>query len=107
MEILFLIIVWALLGLIPAYIAKNKGYNFGLWWFYGFMIWIVAFIHSLCLKDKNAPAANTYSYAPPVQQTKDSASVAQELKMFKELLDSGAITEEEYRIKKEQLLRKM
>jgi hypothetical protein len=39
-----------LLGLIPASIAKNKGRNFGLWWFYGAMIWIVAFPHSLLLK---------------------------------------------------------
>lgn len=26
------------LGLIPAFIAKEKGYSFGLWWFYGWML---------------------------------------------------------------------
>jgi len=40
----------ALLGLIPAFIAKYKGRSFGLWWFYGFMIWIIAIIHVLIIK---------------------------------------------------------
>ena len=44
-----IIILAVLLGLIPATIAKNKGRSLGLWWFYGAMIWIVAFPHSLLL----------------------------------------------------------
>lgn len=47
MEILILAV---LIGLIPAFIAKGKGRSFGLWWFYGALIWIVAFPHSLLLK---------------------------------------------------------
>ena len=43
------------LGLIPAFIAKEKGYSFGLWWFYGWMLFIVAIIHILLIPDKNAP----------------------------------------------------
>jgi hypothetical protein len=45
-----LIIVAALIGLIPATIAKNKGRSFGLWWFYGAMLFIVALPHSLLLR---------------------------------------------------------
>ena len=49
------LIVAALLGLIPANIAKKKGHSFGLWWFYGWMLFIVAIIHVQFIKDLNAP----------------------------------------------------
>jgi hypothetical protein len=39
-----------LIGLIPAFIAKNKGKSFLLWWFYGAMLFIVALVHSLLIK---------------------------------------------------------
>lgn len=39
-----------LLGLIPAVIAKGKGRSFGLWWFYGAALFIVALPHSLLMK---------------------------------------------------------
>jgi hypothetical protein len=45
----FLIIV-ILIGLLPAFIAKGKGQSFGLWWFYGSMLFIVALPHALLLK---------------------------------------------------------
>lgn len=47
MEILILA---ALIGLIPAAIASGKGRSFGLWWFYGAMLFIVALPHALLLK---------------------------------------------------------
>lgn len=48
------LVVAAGLGFIPASIAKNKGYSFGLWWFYGWMLFIVAIIHVSLIPDKNA-----------------------------------------------------
>lgn len=39
----------ALLGLIPAMIAQSKGRSFGVWWFYGAMIFIVALPHALIM----------------------------------------------------------
>ncbi|MBD2797742.1 zinc ribbon domain-containing protein [Xenorhabdus sp. 18] len=47
-----LVIISAFLGLIPAGIAASKGRSFGAWWFYGFLIFIVALIHSLVLESK-------------------------------------------------------
>jgi len=44
------LIFTALIALIPAKIASDKGRSFGLWWFFGFMIWIVAFPASLIIK---------------------------------------------------------
>lgn len=46
------LIIAAGLALIPANIAKKKGRSFGLWWFYGWMLFIVALIHSLLIKEK-------------------------------------------------------
>jgi hypothetical protein len=43
-----------LIGLIPALIAKGKGRSFGLWWFYGAAIFIVALPHALIMKPDNA-----------------------------------------------------
>lgn len=45
-----LIIVVVLLGLIPASIAKNKGYEFVTWWLYGALLFIVALPHALLMK---------------------------------------------------------
>lgn len=50
-----IIIVAALIGLIPAAIARGKGRSFGLWWFYGAMLFIVALPHSLLMRsDRSA-----------------------------------------------------
>ena len=43
-------IVAALLGLIPAMIARRKGRQFVLWWVYGLLLFIVALPHALLLK---------------------------------------------------------
>ena len=61
----------AILGLIPAYIASRKGRNFGQWWLYGFLIFIVALFHSLLLKPKQAlviEQAQETPVAPPPPQ---------------------------------------
>jgi hypothetical protein len=49
-----LIILAALLGLIPAAIAKGKGYDFALWWIYGALLFIVALPHALLMKPNPA-----------------------------------------------------
>lgn len=92
MEIYILwIIIAAGLGIIPANIAKTKGYdNFALWWLYGWMLFIVAIIHVSVIPDRSVPVI----YDNP----------AEELKKYKELLDQGIITQEEFDAKKEQLL---
>ena len=41
-----------LLGLIPATIAKKKGYSFWLWWLYGWLLFGVAIIHVMFISDK-------------------------------------------------------
>ena len=45
-----LFIIAALIGLIPAMIAKSKGRDFATWWLYGAALFIVALPHALLLK---------------------------------------------------------
>lgn len=96
MSYLVTLAIAALLGLIPANIAKKKGHSFGLWWFYGWMLFIVAIIHVQFITDYNAPK---------VVNTAAGQSVADEIKKYRELANQGAITEEEYQKKKEELLK--
>jgi hypothetical protein len=52
-ELIQILPLAVLIGLIPAFIARNKGRNFLLWWFYGAMMFIVALPHSLLIKSAN------------------------------------------------------
>ena len=49
-ELIEILQIAVLIGLIPAFIARSKGKNFALWWFYGAMFFIVALPHSLLIK---------------------------------------------------------
>lgn len=97
MEYMVTLILAALLGLIPGKIASDKGYSFVLWWFFGFMLFIVAIVAVMFLKDKNAPEQKSYNLP-------HSPSGADELIKYKELLDKGVITQEEFEAKKQQIL---
>lgn len=44
-----LVIIFAILGCIPATIAAKKGRSFFLWWIYGALLFIIALIHSLII----------------------------------------------------------
>lgn len=100
----------AILGVIPASIAKQKGYSFGEWWIYGWLLFIVAIIHVQFIPDKNASAAANIE--DKSKENKESPNIKQistqdpveELKTYKELLDEGVITEKEFEAKKKQLL---
>lgn len=104
MESIITLAVAAVLGFIPANIAKNKGHSFGLWWFYGWMLFIVAIIHVQFIEDYNAPKKEMNSITPH-NPSNLGYSTADEIKKYKELLDQGVITEAEFNRKKEQLLK--
>jgi len=44
-----IVVIAILIGLIPAAIAQSKGRSFGLWWFYGAAVFIVALPHALIM----------------------------------------------------------
>lgn len=51
---LIMIVIAAFLGLLPAFIARNKGRNFWLWWIYGWLFFIIALIHVMFISDLQA-----------------------------------------------------
>jgi uncharacterized protein (DUF983 family) len=61
--VLYLVII-AGLAFIPAYIAAKKGRNFGLWYIYGFFLWLIALIHSLCIRNEHDYEVPSYFYEP-------------------------------------------
>lgn len=90
-ELLSMLFFAAILGLIPGFIAKSKGYSFGAWWLYGFLIFIVAIIHVLFIPNKKN-----------IEQ-----KVINDLERYKKLFEEGIITEEEFDSKKEELKAKL
>ena len=77
MYLLLVLSMAAVLGLIPAYIAKEKGYSFGLWWLYGWMLFIVAIIHAVCLpRDMNETRGHPLFPILPRQQDRGQTSWA-------------------------------
>ena len=101
MELVLTLIVAAGLGLIPAYIAKEKGHSFALWWFYGWMLFIVAIVHVQFIEDYG-----THHQPEACVNTKDTTIIgsADEIKKYKELLDQEIITQQEFERKKRELL---
>ncbi len=57
----------AVLGLIPASIAKRKGRSFGLWWFYGFLFFLLSMIHVMLIADYSTHGKNNTDTADPGQ----------------------------------------
>lgn len=105
-DFILILIIAAGLAFIPASIAKNKGYDFWIWWFYGWMLWIIAIIHVALIRDKNAPQTTfiQQSPAPYYPPTTPSKSAADELIKYKELLDKGVITQQEFDARKKELV---
>jgi hypothetical protein len=51
-----LFVFWTLLGALVGEIARGKGRTFGGWWFYGFVLFPVALVHALLLREENPQA---------------------------------------------------
>jgi hypothetical protein len=71
-SIIIVVLVSAIIGLIPAYIAKNKGHSFVLFWIYGTLFFIVALSHAMLMKanpeatEKKSPDAGKGIFKEPV-----------------------------------------
>lgn len=114
----FKLVISAALGFIPAYLARKKGYSQGLFWLFGFFLFLPAIIVACCIEDKTKPktptavyVAQPYAqpYAPPAAPPAPSSSPSpvDELQRYKDLLDRGVIPQEEYDAVKAKLLNKI
>lgn len=73
---------------VVAAIAQRKGYSYWGFWLFGFFFFLPALVVVLLIGYKNAKLIDP----------------AEELSKFKDLLDRGAITQEEYNRQKKALL---
>ena len=118
LPLFLMLVISAALGFIPAYLARKKGYSQGLFWLFGFFLFLPAIIVACCIEDKTKPktptavyVAQPYTppYAPPAAPAApaDSPSPVDELQRYKDLLDRGVISQEKYDAVKTKLLNKI
>lgn len=118
LPLFLMLVISAALAFIPAYLARKKGYSYGLFWLFGFFLFLPAIIVACCIEDKTKPktptavyVAQPYTppYAPPAAPPAPSSSPSpvDELQRYKDLLDQGAISQEEYDAVKAKLLNKI
>ncbi len=86
---LFFLIIAALLAIIPARIAKSKGYSFGGFYAFGLFLFPFAIVTALVMKGKDT----------------HNIGAADEIAKYKKLMDDGVITPEEFEAKKSALLK--
>lgn len=114
---MYLLIILLLIAIIPAKIASDKGHSFVLWYIYGVLLWIVAFIHALCLNDESYNSMDyqrelNYKKELEIKRLQNETDNKRKIEdskpdlilKYKKLLDDGIITQEEFDIKKRQLL---
>ncbi len=105
LQFILAIIIAPLLGLIPAAIAREKGYQFNYWWLAGTLVFIIALPFTIFgLDDKNKKVQQTATPEMPQGGTGDATET---IKKLSDLKDQNIITEEEFQKKKEELLTKV
>lgn len=102
--LLVIVLIFAItfgLAYIPANIARKKGYGF--WGFYilGLFFFFIALIVTLCLSDKNQQLSEMKQ---AFHAGKSVSSTADELKKYRELLEVGTISQEEFENIKKKLI---
>ena len=76
MQTIFVLGVGALLGLIPATIASRKGRSFFGWWVYGTLLFLIALIHSLVIREDtwSEPAQVVRRSCPACGKSNDASA---------------------------------
>lgn len=95
------LIIPIIIGLIPAYIASSKGRSFGKWYLYGVLLFIVALIHSLCIKE-----ASTKKCPECVSKVDEEALVCKycKYKFTKEDFKALSIKREKERVERNRMM---
>lgn len=102
-SILIFAVLW---GFVAMSIVRNKGYDNeddkNKWFLVGFVLGLIGVIIAACQPSLVNMGNNAGNNNVIVQSNN---STADEIKKFKELLDAGVITEQEFQAKKDQLLK--
>lgn len=103
---IFVAIIQGLIcGFVAQVVSENKGYEDGFFW--GFFLGIIGIIVVACKPDNNS-SYDSALLSKETEEEKDKSEKEllniQKLKSYKDLLDSGVITQEEFDKKKSELL---
>ena len=93
-------------GLMTGAIASNKGRS-AAWFWMGFCLDIVGLIVVICLPNLNnkKPPVTSNMHEETIQNDSEpQMDKFEEIRKYKELLDEGIITQEEFEAKKKELL---
>ena len=93
-------------GLMTGAIASNKGRS-AAWFWMGFFLDIVGLIVVICLpnlNNKKPPVASNMHEETIQNDSEPQMDKFEEIRKYKELLDEGIITQEEFEAKKKELL---
>ena len=102
---IFVAIIQGLIcGFVAQVVSENKGYEDGFFW--GFLLGIIGIIVVACKPDNNSSYASALLSKETEEKDKSEKELlnVQKLKSYKDLLDSGVITQEEFDKKKSELL---
>ncbi|MGN0576120.1 MAG: SHOCT domain-containing protein [Ruminococcus sp.] len=99
--IVILVVLGIVYGAISRGIYKSKGYSAGFWW--GFFFGLIGIFIVICIPKKEK-MINYDSNNNNCDFIDDDYDESEEIKKFKQLLDNGLITEEEFSAKKKQIL---
>lgn len=85
------LVICVVFGIVTANLAKKKGYSYGAFFAVGFFLCLIGLIIVLVIEDKNKKVPES--------------EAANSLLKYKQLMDEGVITEEEFNDKKSELLK--
>jgi uncharacterized membrane protein len=62
------VVFWIIGGIVVAIIANSKGKNPVGWFFYGFFLFVIAFVHVLVAPRNNVVLVNTHDHSSPMKK---------------------------------------
>lgn len=99
------LIIAPIIGLIPAIIAHRKGYSFFSWYFFGFFLFIVALPYAIFIK--RAELDNPDGTIINKKKNQYMSNVIADLANLKAIKDTGALSDEAYKAREDELKRQL
>ena len=103
--IILIIIIYIALALIPATIAKDKGYNFSTFYLYGLILFPISLIHLAFLPNKyeKEKREKMYYNIEKIANYTD-LSLKEDINIYKCLMKKGIISLEEFEAKRKGII---
>ena len=91
---MYLIALLLLLGLVPAFVARQKGHSFLLWWVYGAALFLIALPHAMVVRPRmttEMAAGRSCPYCEELVPEEDEICPFCHLHLYDPVLDGPVI----------------